>query len=386
MSIMFEKTTINSMHLANRFVRSATWEGLATPEGAPVPRLTAMYKVLTKGEVGLIVTGVTFVSPEGRLKDIQLGLHDDSLVEPMAAMVDEVHAAGGVICAQLGHAGSHMCPMDGLEALAPTSAVFKGAPHQHRRPTHQGRAMTADDIKRVVDDHAAAARRAKAAGFDAVQMHAAHGFLVSQFLSPHYNNREDDWGGSTENRARLVRDIFLAARAEVGADYPLLVKINTFDYLKDGFGPDDLGPTLEILDAAGCDAFELSGGTPDSGKYKASRMGILRRAYEGYYRKACPFVRKHTAKPIILTGGLRTFEEIEDHAKDGLFDYAGMSRPLIREPGLVRRWHQGDDEPAACKSENLCFRPAEEGKGLYCVLLEKERERAAAKASEEAGS
>ena len=386
MSMMFEQTTINGMQLANRFVRSATWEGLATPEGAPVPRLTAMYKILARGEVGLIVTGVTFVSPDGRLKAVQLGLHDDTLVEPMAAMVDEVHKAGGVICCQLGHAGSHMHPQDGLEPLAPTDAEFKAAPDKSRRATHKGRAMTARDMARVVDDFAQAARRAKAAGFDAVQVHAAHGFLVSQFLSPHYNTRDDEWGGSTENRARLARDIFLAIRAEVGPDYPLLVKINTFDYLSDGFGPDDLGPTIRILDQAGCDAFELSGGTPDSGKYKASRVGILRRAYEGYYRKACPFARQHTDKPIILTGGLRTFEEIEDHAKAGLFDYAGMSRPLIREPNLVRRWRGGDDEPAACKSENLCFRTVATETGLYCMLLEKERERAAAATDEEAAS
>ena len=386
MSTMFDKTTINSMQLANRFVRSATWEGLATPEGAPVPRLTAMYKVLAKGEVGLIVTGVTFVMPEGRLKPVQLGLHDDAVIDPMKAMTDEVHEAGGVLCAQLGHAGSHMCPQDGIQAVAPTDAVFKAAPHQNRRATHQGRAMTADDLERTVDAFAAAARRAKAAGFDAVQVHAAHGFLISQFLSPHYNTREDDWGGSAENRARLARKVFEAIRAEVGGDYPLLVKINTFDYIQGGFGPDDLGPTVEILDKAGCDAFELSGGTPDSGKFKASRMGIIRRAYEGYYRNACPFVRKHTAKPIILTGGLRTFEEIEDHVKDGLFDYAGLSRPLIREPALVRRWREGDDEPAACKSENLCFRAAAGESGLYCVLLEKERERAAAQDDQEAGS
>jgi 2,4-dienoyl-CoA reductase-like NADH-dependent reductase (Old Yellow Enzyme family) len=379
MSIMFDKTAINSMELPSRFVRSATWEGLSTPEGAPVPRLTAMYKVLAKGGVGLIVTGVTYVCPEGRLKQRQLGLHDDALIEPMAAMVDEVHAAGGVLCAQLGHAGSHMWPEAAPEALAPSDFDSPAMPSSGRMVSHSGRAMTAEEIAATVDAFAAAARRAKAAGFDAVQIHAGHGFLLSQFLSPYYNKREDEWGGSNENRARLPRDVVAAVRAEVGPDYPILMKINTFDYIKGGFGPDGLAPALKMLGEAGCDAFELSGGTPDSGKYKASRMGIIRRAYEGYYRHACKFVRQHTDKPLILTGGLRSFEEIEDLVTEGSFDYAGLSRPLIREPNLVKRWREGEDmEPAHCKSENLCFRTTTSEQGLYCLLLEKETQRAAA--------
>jgi 2,4-dienoyl-CoA reductase-like NADH-dependent reductase (Old Yellow Enzyme family) len=192
MAELFEHTTIGNMSLSNRFVRSATWEGLADKNGSVTSRLIEMMVKLVRGEVGLIISSYAFVSPGGQSSPGQLAVYDDRFLPGLGDMAHAVHSAGGKMALQLVHGGcSSNSALSGLEPVGPS--VLSNC-----------REASREDIAAIISAFARAAGRAKQAGFDAVQIHAAHGFLLSQFLSPAFNKRKDQYGGQLENRARLV--------------------------------------------------------------------------------------------------------------------------------------------------------------------------------------
>ncbi|MDI6726164.1 MAG: hypothetical protein QMD32_04305, partial [Smithellaceae bacterium] len=230
--------------------------------------------------------------------------------------------------------------------------------------------------RELSDGFAAAARRAKAAGFDGVQIHSAHGYLLSQFLSPIFNRRHDDYGGTIQNRLRLHLEVCRAIRETVGDDYPVLIKINCEDFSENGLTPEDSLRACKLLSQAGVDAFEMSGGLLTGGKLSPSRSGINSPEKEAYFREHAKAFKKEINSPLILVGGLRSLDVAEEIIKTGTADYISLCRPLIREPGLINRWKSGDTGPATCKSDSLCFRPALTGKGIYCVVDEQERTKA----------
>jgi 2,4-dienoyl-CoA reductase-like NADH-dependent reductase (Old Yellow Enzyme family) len=366
MSKLFETTEINGMKLANRFVRSATWEGMATDDGAVTPKLTQTMVDLAQGGVGMIISGHAYISQEGQAGPWQLGIYKDELIDGLKTMTDAVHQAGGKIIAQLAHAGHFAI-----------KALTKQPPHVvsdynglSKSPRHE---LTIEDIKNLVKTFAKAAQRAKTAGFDGVQIHSAHGYLLSQFLSPAYNRREDEYGGSIENRARVHGQIYNAIRSAVGKNYPVLIKINSEDHVENGLSLEDSIAASRILVDAGIDAIELSGGTLSSGKLSPSRGGINKEEKEAYFKEAAAAYKKAMDIPLILVGGMRSLNVAEKTINSGAADYISMCRPFIREPGLIKRWQSGDTRPARCKSDNLCFGPALEGKGIYCVTDELEK-------------
>lgn len=253
MSKLFETTTINTMKLTNRFVRSATWEGMANHDGSTTRELINLMVQLAQGGVGLIITGHAYVRKDGQAGPWQLGVYKDELISGLTEMTEAVHKANGKIVLQLAHAGSMAVPaLTGFEPLGPSIFEKKGG---------DWREMTYADISKVTNAFAQAAERAKKAGFDGVQIHAAHGYLLSQFLAPFFNKREDEYGGNIENRARLVLAILKHIRASVGNDFPVLIKINSEDFLDGGLTLDDMLHVAVLLEQAGIDAIELSGGT-----------------------------------------------------------------------------------------------------------------------------
>ena len=368
MSNLFEPTEINGMRLANRFVRSATWEGMAADDGAVTPKLTQTLVALAEGGVGLIITGHAYVSPEGQAGPWQLGIHKDELVEGLTSMCDAVHQAGGKIVAQLAHAG-HFAAKALTGQTPHVVSDFEGLSDS---PRHE---LTKDDIHKLVQAFADAAGRAKAAGFDGVQMHSAHGYLLSQFLSPAYNRRDDEYGGSVENRARVHLEILKAIREIVGKDYPVLIKINSEDCLANGLTVEDSVAAAKLLADAGLDAIELSGGTLTSGKLSPSRAGINQEDKEAYFKAAAAAYKRAMDLPLILVGGMRSLNVARQTIAGGTADYIAMCRPFIREPNLIKRWQSGDTAPAKCKSDNLCFGPAMKGQGILCVVEENEKSR-----------
>jgi 2,4-dienoyl-CoA reductase-like NADH-dependent reductase (Old Yellow Enzyme family) len=362
MSILFESTEINGMAVANRFVRSATWEGMAADDGACTPQLAELMGTLAAGGVGLIISGHCYVREDGKAAPRQLGVYDDRLVEGLKGMAETVHGRGGRIVLQLAHAGFYTSEkLTGRMPIAPTGWV-EGLSKAPRRE------MTADDIRELVEDFGQAARRAKRAGFDGVQIHAAHGYLLSQFLSPVFNRRQDEFGGSLENRLSVILSVVERVRGAVGRDYPVLIKINSEDGLEGGLTQEDFLEAAMLIRNAGVDAIEVSGGTIASGRLSPSRTGIDRVEQEAYFRKAARAAREMTHLPVLLVGGIRSFEVAERIVEEGSADYISMSRPFIREPALINRWKAGDLRRAACISVNKCFGPAMKGEGLYCPV------------------
>ncbi len=366
-SILFHSATIGSLTLPNRFVRSATWEGLAAADGACTEELVRLMSDLAEGGVGLIISSHASVRPEGFAVRGQLGVDRDGCISGLAKMAQAVHAKGGRIVLQLAHGGILAgTQLTGQPAFAPS---HEGGPEKTRR-----REMSQADIADTVTAYGEAALRAKKAGFDGVQVHAAHGYLLSQFLSPWFNRRTDQYGGSLENRARIVLEIVASVRRYAGGDYPLLVKLNSEDFLEGGLTREDSLRAALLIAEAGADAIELSGGTLLSGKLSPSRPKIDSVEQEAYFRDAARALKPGLKIPLILVGGIRSFDLAEGLVRDGVADFISMSRPFIREPGLVNRWKSGDRRRAACISDNRCFGPAMRGTGFYCVVEKEARE------------
>jgi len=370
MAELFERTVLNGMELRNRFVHSATNEGMANNEdGTATDRLIRLQEELAEGEVGLIIPGNAYVSEQGKSRPGQTGVHSDATLEGLTRMAEAVHRHGSAIALQLTHAGGNVhVPMGTGYALGPSEMDLTSV---------HCREMTKDDIAQTVADFAAAAVRAKKAGMDAVQLHGAHSYLLSEFVSPYFNKRTDEYGGSLENRARMAVETIQAVRSAVGAGYPVLMKINSDDYLVGGFSLAEMLPYAHMLEDAGLDAIEISGGTHFSDqRFFCSRpVGTVPKEEELYFRQAAQIYRTEIRIPLMLVGGVRTLEVAGRTISSGLADYVSLCRPLIREPYLVKRWREGNTGRATCISCNLCFGPVRAGEGVYCVALERERQK-----------
>jgi len=361
MPSLFETTTINTMTLNNRFVRSATWEGMAHEDGSCSPKLIDLMVKLAQGNMGLIITGFAFISRDGQAAPWQLGAYSDDLLPGLTDMAEAVHKAGGKIVLQLAHGGLFTGPeLTGQEPLGPSVMTTDKGP--------VGREMTKEEIHGAVNAFADAADRARKAGFDGVQIHAAHGYFLSQFLSPFFNKRDDEYGGSIENRARIVLETVQSVREAVRDSYPVLIKINSEDFLDGGFSMDDMLQTVKILEESGVDAIEMSGGTV-LGVYTGNfDISFSRLGDTGvWYEEAAKRYKKEIGTPLMLVGGIRSYEVCRRLIENGVTDYIALCRPLIRESNLVKRWETGDTRDAECISDNACFQPGMEGKGVQCI-------------------
>ncbi|HPN09135.1 MAG TPA: NADH:flavin oxidoreductase [Syntrophales bacterium] len=368
MKEVFSVSAIGSLELKNRFVRSATWEGMADEAGRPRPQYLETMIALARGGVGLIITGHAFVSPEGQATPWQLAIDRDDCREGLQEITAAVHAAGGKIVVQLAHAGFFAAAgITGRDRLVVS-------PQESQDPSPQ-KEIDKQGLQELLGAYAAAAGRARKAGFDGVQVHMAHGYLLSQFLSPAFNRRRDGYGGDIHNRSRIHREICGAIRDTVGKDYPLLIKLNAQDFIENGLTVPEAAAAARLMVDAGVDAVELSGGTIISGRLSPSRTKINAPEKEAYFREEARWLRENVQVPLLLVGGNRSYEVAAGLLAEGAADYISLSRPLIREADLIRRWEEGDRRPAACVSDNLCFAPAFEGRGIYCVTAERKAAR-----------
>ena len=372
MNSLFDPSSINGMALENRLVRSATWEGMCADNGRPLQKLISYYRDLALGKVGLIITGYTFVSPEGKQLPGKMGIHTDDFAGVMQDMTSTVHDAGGKICIQLVHAGGQTDSGNaGRQPLAPSAVKIDQYPELPAEMAH-------DDIARITAAFGEGARRAKEWGFDAVQLHGAHGYLINQFLSPLANQRQDEYGGAIENRCRFLLETYQAVRSAVGPGFPVMIKLNGADNLAGGLSLADAVFTAKALDDVGIDSIEVSGGTPASGDQSPARMKINSPEKEAYNLSLAKAIRAAVNCPIMVVGGFRSFDVAERTVRESA-DYIAMARPFIREPDLAKRWQDGDRTAARCISCNSCFKPGLKEGGIYCVVEKKEREKSQGK-------
>jgi 2,4-dienoyl-CoA reductase-like NADH-dependent reductase (Old Yellow Enzyme family) len=359
--MLFSPWQIDGIQMPNRLVRSATAEGAAEPNvGRPTPAMVEFYKRLAAGGVGLIISGHVAVTREGRCSRTMTALYDDAFVPAFAEMVTACHAQGTPIVCQLNHGGRQVSlTHEGIRPVCPSAVQVN--------PDKPAPAELSDaEIRQIVADFGSAAGRAKAAGFDGVQIHSAHGYLVSAFNSPLTNRRTDRWGGSAEKRRTFLREVYSAMREAVGADYPVLVKQNVADFHPDGLTAPEAVEICAMLDELGVAAIELSGGIAETIPV-AFRAKELRQTGETvFFADECRAIRERARCPLILTGGIRTKATAEGLLAEGICDGIGLCRPFIREPDLPRKWQEGVSDRAACISCGGCKQNPE--RCNYCVL------------------
>ena len=363
MTSVFDPNRLAGLDLGNRLVRSATWEGLADALGGVTDPMVDIYRDLAAGGVGLIISSYIAVRNDGRQHITQLAADRDEHIAGLARLADAVHQYGGKLVGQIVHCGGQSEPdaNQGRAALAPSAIASPG----YRQVPAE---LAPADIEDIVASFAAAAARLVSAGFDGVQLHGAHGYLLAQFLSPLRNRRDDEYGGDLPGRARFALAVFAAVRAVVGRDFPIMIKLNGNDFVAGSTSEEDSCYLAARLAAAGVAAIEVSGGTPGSGKLGPVRNKILTSDDEAYFRPQAQAIRIAAPDvPLMLVGGLRSLAKMEEILAAGDADYLSLCRPLIREPDLPRRWQRGEATRAACISCNGCYRPARKGEGVRCM-------------------
>jgi len=357
MADLFEPGRIGNLEIKNRFVRSATAERLADEDGRFGDEMVELYRALAEGGTGLIVTGHTFVRRDGRASPGMAGIDCDERIADWKKVVDAVHTTDARIAIQINHAGRQTSEgLAGCRPVAPSPV-----------PNAAGmvpRELSSSEIRDLVEAYGEAARRAVEAGFDAVQLHAAHGYLISQFNSPYLNRRTDEWGGTLEKRMKFVLEVYDAARKRVGDQFPIFVKINSEDFVEGGLTVDESSRIAAELCKRGLCAVEISGGIGDVWR-EIIRPKIKPGEGEAYFKPYVQEFRAAVSVPIILVGGIRSLEVMQKLVSDGGVDFVALCRPLIREPDLPNQFKAGRREPAACLSCNRCMRPSRE-KGLRC--------------------
>ena len=366
-NFLFEPARIKNMDLRNRFVRSATYDGCAE-DGYVTDKQVNLYSTLSKGGVGVIITGITYVHDSGEFSKFQNSIAGDEFIGGFKKLTSAVHQWGAKIVVQLFHAGrearfsksSNKVPMG--PSFAETDPHFRG----------KYRSMTETEIWEVVHAFGDGAKRARAAGFDGVQIHGAHAYLLSQFLSPHTNRRDDRWGGKLENRLRLHREIYQDIRHKVGEDYPVLIKVGVQDAFSGGLEFNEGKLAAQCLAESGFDALEISQGLRGSSyeetEFKTKINNLDR---EAYYRCWCAEIREKVDVPVMLVGGLRTFGLMEEIVRKKEADFISLSRPLIREPGIINEWKRGYRHRAECISCNKCLEGLRNGEKLDCAQLKR---------------
>ncbi len=390
-SIAFKPGRIGPLEIKNRLVRSATFENAASMENEVTDRLVDMYRTLAEGGVGLIFTGILCVYP-GAVSPRQMCIDDDKYIGGVSRISKAVHDLENdcKVMAQLHHPGRQIMDLSaGMPPISPALLAHIERTGQFPQPPGKDepvveptapsaifdslfkrtpRALTLEEIDEIIDAYAEAIRRVQEAGFDGVQLHAAHGWLLSSFLSPHTNRREDEYGGSTENRTRIVRDIYARTRKKIGDDFPILIKINTTDFFPDGTDPEEGARVAEILAEVGFAAIETSGGMWETVTQSQEELGwppvmipearinINKKEQEAYFLPGAQAVKGRIAKPVMLVGGIRSLSKVEEVLESGAADFISMARPFLRQPDLPNLWLSGEGpDKAACISCNACL-------------------------------
>ena len=351
--------------LKNRIAKAAMTEGLADEHNRATRRHATIYRRWAEGGAGLLLTGNVMVDRRFLERPGNVAIDGPQSDEHLSALRRWSNAAregGADIWMQISHAGRQSPKIVATEPVAP-SAVELGLPGgTFAKP----RALTGAEIDDVIARFVHAASVAKQTGFTGVQIHAAHGYLISEFLNPLVNRRDDEWGGSLENRARLLMKIIRDVRANVGSGYPIAVKLNSSDFQKGGFGPDDSKQVAAWLNDAGVDLLEISGGSYEQpammdidgmeARYEETK-GASTRAREAYFMTYAEEIRKVATMPLMVTGGFRTRDGMEAALASGVCDLCGVARPLCIDPGIPQKLIGGEMTQAPSWEKSLRIGP-----------------------------
>jgi 2,4-dienoyl-CoA reductase-like NADH-dependent reductase (Old Yellow Enzyme family) len=343
MSILFEPYKIGSMEIRNRFMRSATTSAYSDPDGVVRHLIIKLYEDLAKGSVGLIVKGHLYIAKKGKAHVGMAGINSDKQIPKLKELTDAVHRHSSKIIAQLNYGGYQ------------AGSGERAGPSNYKGEGWTARQMTVAEIWGAVDAFGEAASRSLEAGFDGIQIHGAHGYLISEFLSKHANTRTDEWGGSLKNRMTLLKEVYDEVRGRLGPEVPVTLKMNCDDFSTDGFTVEEAAQVAQAMAARGIDLIEVSGGGIGQrnelhARAKHADLALSEVSFAGH----CEKIRAATRpKTLALVNGFRTLAAMQVVVDRGIADVISMSRPFIREPDLVRRLEAGQLE-AGCIRCDAC--------------------------------
>ena len=332
---------------------------MADERGEPKEELFGVYEELARGDIGMIITGFSSIFEEEKPLIRMMGIYEDSFIETYRELTGMVHGLGGKIVMQIGYGGTRTSfPQEGRLLWGPSAVPEYST-------GIMAKAMTLQDIQTLLKALGDAAERAKKSGFDGVQLHCGHGYLLGQFLSPYHNRRWDEFGGSVEKRARIILEAYAMVRQKVGPLFPVMIKLNAEDHIVEGAAIEDSLYVCRELSRMGIGAIELSGGiNPFS-----SIRHVESEAGEAYFAEAAAKIAKEIEVPVILVGGLRSPNVMERLLKETAIECFAMSRPFLAEPQLITRWKSGDKSRAKCLSCNHC----KTAEGNYCTVFRRGR-------------
>lgn len=338
----------NGSVIPNRFAKSAMSETLGTIDNRVTKDLVTLYRTWAEGGTGLSITGNVMVDRRHIGEPQNVVLDDDRDIELLKAWAEAGKAGGSQIWMQLNHPGKQSPKMLNKDPVAPSAVPFR---KELRGMFATPRALTGPEIGDVVRHFATSAAIAEKAGFDGVQIHGAHGYLVSQFLSPHHNQREDEWGGTAENRMRFVLEVYRAIRAATGEGFCVGIKLNSADFQRGGFTEEESLAVIDALASEGIDLVEISGGNYESPAMAKGKVGVKAstQAREAYFLEFAGRVRDRVAVPLMVTGGFRTGEGMARAVESGATDLVGLARPLAIEPDLPNRILAGEPFTSAVR-------------------------------------
>lgn len=350
MKKLFDPVVVGGLSLKNRFIRSATFEyAFDNVKESFVEKLLPMYTKLADNSVAAIITGMVGVDENSRAASVMVKAYGQNFVPELAQLVDSVHRLGAKLIVQINHCGQKARQIDGGGSpLGPSDS--------ENAQGNSVKGMNLDEIRSVVASFAETAARCKQAGADAVQLHAAHGYLLSEFLNPYFNKRTDGYGGNIEGRTRIVLEVYDAVRQTVGRDYPVWIKINCKDLTAPSISPEEFLWVCSELDKRGIDAIEVSGGAMVSPQSAPAPL-IKKEEDEGCFAREALKVAETALASVISVCGYRTPDIMEKWLNRGKIEAISLCRPLISEPDLVGRWERGDRKKGRCVSCSKCFNP-----------------------------
>ena len=385
--MIFEQTEIGTIKLKNRIIRSATHEGLADENGYPTEKLIKKYVTLAKNEVGCIITGFAGIMKNGKTNNYNMLMIDnDSFINSYSKLTNEIHKYDTPIILQIAHCGRQTrSKTTGFPIVAPSPVKDKTYREEIAKE------LTDPEIYEIIDSFVRGIVRAKAAGFDGVQLHLAHGHLLAQFLSSYTNRRKDKWGGSLENKFRIVKEIFDKAKPIIG-DFPVLVKLNACDNRNKGMRINEAVQIAKMLEQSGCAGIEVSCGVYEDGlftirghklpidavfKYSFAYKSLPKfikwiaksivpaitskvKPYDNYNVDYAKEIKDNVSIPVIVVGGIKSVNDICAILKKGKANFVSMSRPLIAEPNLIRKFKEELQQESKCINCNYCMIASEE--------------------------
>lgn len=337
MNKALEEVQLSNLSLKNRIVRSATVDPFGNLDGTVSEEQMKLHEILAGNNIGLIITAMSYVTPAGKVGREQNGISDDEFIESHRELVDTVHLAGSKVILQISHCGSGSMSLDGMPPVAPSPVPYPGSDVVPRE-------LTIPEIELIIEQFIEAAVRAKKAGYDGIQLHCAHQYLLSEFLDPVYNKRDDEYGSSIMNRFRITEQIIRGCVRELGPTYPIFIKVNSNTAGNDDEYYNDLIYVASKCKELGVAAIEYSG-------YNFTPLG--RKGHHNYYLDRVSDIRREVDIPAILVGGIRSFKDM-DTVMDSGIDMVSISRPFICEPDLITRLISGEEE-AKCTSCSKCF-------------------------------